>query len=666
MADNNPNNPQNTSSWFRTFSRSSSNTTKQQPPPSQPGSQPPQPPTLQTRHTFHHIPTPASSTTPSASPTTGSPPTRSHHPHHQHSQHHHHRKSAGATLRTVSSFLSLKSTSSSSANNRSGSGGGHGGGHGGGGGALEAMPASLSMLPLTEVDYHHHHHSGYSSYAGSEGGGSGGVRSRSGSGRGGNERGAGAGEPWHNPNLMQMAEMLSSVMGRMGAGERLDPTYHSCILSLIEGFYHLTRKLRDTEEKLAEIKDLRERELEQFRGMTEEWIETGEAYKAEVKRLELALAKESKDGVASVALARHGSLVDRIGSKRFHAKLKRLHDLQHQDTAKEEQALLEDEEEPVDLAEATSSYRTLSAIPRILDSDNDIALSRIVERREFEEVLARCKRREGRVRAAPVFVRPGGVPEPHDILKDTLRAQEDSKPTARQDVFTETAREHATADSAGQSSLTPSLESQSSLSTDNESSSSSDESPDTGVRPAQPYLSLFGKLKGGQKKGKKQSELSESSDQLRKDQRERKGKGVLPHLTITTSQSRHQETLLVQPTDKKERHRCYSFDKGGDEVLSVTSPLFPSEVDSPLEPSTNKIAPTPAETNRLFSVLGLRNAVPDSEGGVPAAPTSDSSSSSISHSTSTNTVKWVGEDDGGGDGTADGGSSDYGRREGSD
>jgi hypothetical protein len=136
-------------------------------------------------------------------------------------------------------------------------------------------------------------------------------------------------------------------------------SYHSCVLSLIEGFYHLTRKLREIEGKLAEIKDLRERELEQFRGMTEEWIETGEAYKAEVKRLELALAKESKDGVASVALARHGSLVDRVGSKRFHARLKRLHDFQHQDAAKEEQAPPEDEEEPLDLAEVTSSYRTL-------------------------------------------------------------------------------------------------------------------------------------------------------------------------------------------------------------------------------------------------------------------------------------------------------------------
>lgn len=109
-------------------------------------------------------------------------------------------------------------------------------------------------------------------------------------------------------------------------------SYNSCVLSLIEGFYRLTRKLRDTEAKLAELKDLRERELEQFRGMTEEWMEKGGAYKAEIKRLELALAKESKDGMASVALARHGSLIDRAGSKRFQAKLKRMSNTQENGT----------------------------------------------------------------------------------------------------------------------------------------------------------------------------------------------------------------------------------------------------------------------------------------------------------------------------------------------
>lgn len=279
-----------------------------------------------------------------------------------------------------------------------------------------------------------------------------------------------------------------------------------------------------------------------------------------------------------------------------------------------------------------------------------------MEQREFEECLARHQRREGRVRAAPVFVHPGGVPEPHDILGDTLRAKESSNRIISQDVFIETAPEHATAEGVVQSSLTPSFDSQSSLSTDNESTSSSDSSPDTEVESTQPAFSLFGKLKGGPNKGKKQSELSESSDQPRKHQRDRKGKGVLPQLTITTSHSRHQEPLLTQPTNKKERRRCYSFDKGGDEVLSVTSPLFSPGVDTPpLEPSMEGKVPTQAETNRLFSALsGLRSMVVDSEGSAPAAPPSDSSSSSISHSTSTNTVRWVGED-------IEGSNSDLGR-----
>ena len=152
-------------------------------------------------------------------------------------------------------------------------------------------------------------------------------------------------------------------------------SYNSCVLHLIEGFYRLTRRQRETEEQLAELKDLRERELEQFRGMTEEWMETGEAYKAEIKRLELALAQESKDGVARVALARHGSLVDRAGSKRFQARLKRINKTEslgcwlHSewegnsadrliDTARKERES-SSSPEPADLVEATSSYRTL-------------------------------------------------------------------------------------------------------------------------------------------------------------------------------------------------------------------------------------------------------------------------------------------------------------------
>jgi len=91
---------------------------------------------------------------------------------------------------------------------------------------------------------------------------------------------------------------------------------------LIEGFAKASQRVEIVEEKLKEIKCLREKELEQFRAISEEWIQREINYKAEIKRLELILAEESKDGVASVTLARHNTLVNRSESKRFEDKVK--------------------------------------------------------------------------------------------------------------------------------------------------------------------------------------------------------------------------------------------------------------------------------------------------------------------------------------------------------
>lgn len=96
------------------------------------------------------------------------------------------------------------------------------------------------------------------------------------------------------------------------------------MLALLEGFANLTRKLAQRDQELDKLKKLREMELEQFSGISKEWTQREESYKAEIKRLELVLAKESKDGVASVTLARQESLVDRSGTKRFQARLKRM------------------------------------------------------------------------------------------------------------------------------------------------------------------------------------------------------------------------------------------------------------------------------------------------------------------------------------------------------
>ncbi|KAK4147101.1 uncharacterized protein C8A04DRAFT_24895 [Dichotomopilus funicola] len=673
-------------SWFRSFARSgsggnhnnnattgASNTTTTKQPQSF------QPPSLQTRHTFHRVPTPIS--TPVESPTTDSPPTRRPNNAQHHPQGHHHRKSAGATLRTVSSFLSLK-------NGSHGSGGKIGRGRGRTSSSADAdlkradlglgqeggetevkrekakrrgreeerqrerraseeaaallihAPASLSMLPLTDVDY------ASSSVLGLEKSiyGAYGARNRSGSG-GGVASPAGVDREkemvdqgtWHNPNLMQMAEMLSSVMGRMSSSDRLDPRYHSCVLSLIEGFYQLTRKLRETEEKLDELQDLRERELDEFRGMTEEWMETGEAYKAEVKRLELALAKESKDGMASVALARNGSLVDRIGSKRFHARLKQLNNVQIQDINKSKKPTPAAQEQP-DYVAMTGS------MPRILDRQNDIELSRMLELRELEERQAHQKRQGGRLRAPPVFIHGHGAPESQHMFEETPRAQQLSFLDMNQGALDNTMREDVAGDCVPQARHVP-QNSLSSLSTDNESiSSSSSSSSDSDAGQSRGPFRLFGKTRGKpEKTNRKQSSLSDPTGLPHSSTG--KVKGGMSRLMMRSERFSNQESSLEPPPSNKDRRRRYSFEKGGDDLLTVTSPTFGPEVSRPCASSAGEGATNSSEAKASTRAKpGLRVIIPGRCDYEPSrTPLSDAGSSSVSHSTSMNTVRWVGE-----------------------
>lgn len=130
---------------------------------------------------------------------------------------------------------------------------------------------------------------------------------------------------WHNPSLMQMVETLQVAMiSKRDALAPLPVMYNSYILALVEGFAKLHEKLEACEMDLKELKFQREKDLEQFGAMSEEWMQRDDSYKKEIKRLELLLAKESKDGMASVVLARSDTLVDRSGSTHFQSRLKRL------------------------------------------------------------------------------------------------------------------------------------------------------------------------------------------------------------------------------------------------------------------------------------------------------------------------------------------------------
>ncbi|KAK3378318.1 hypothetical protein B0H63DRAFT_479546 [Podospora didyma] len=241
------------------------------------------------------------------------------------------------------------------------------------------------------------------SWDGSGGGAGGDVDSSGNSGGGGDLESGGDPEiAWHNPNLMQLVETLQAAMiSKRDALAPIPVMYNAYVLALLEGFGRVTKELRTAEDRLDELKNLREKELEQFRSMSEEWMRREGDYKAEIKRLELTLAKESKDGVLSVALARQESKIDRSASKRFQARLKRLSNSQEQELNKKIPE--EEERQKVDLSEATACYKTIGDMPRIHDPNNDVLMSRFVEEREkFDGRFQREQQQRDRFASNPV------------------------------------------------------------------------------------------------------------------------------------------------------------------------------------------------------------------------------------------------------------------------
>jgi hypothetical protein len=130
---------------------------------------------------------------------------------------------------------------------------------------------------------------------------------------------------WHNPSVDQMVETLQvAMMTKRDALVPIPIHYNSHVLALIESLRSMRRQLIEAEDQLTGLRCLREKELEQFRAMSEEWMTREDQYRAEIRRLELLMARNKELGMESVALARSGSLVDRGLRKPFQDRLKRL------------------------------------------------------------------------------------------------------------------------------------------------------------------------------------------------------------------------------------------------------------------------------------------------------------------------------------------------------
>lgn len=92
--------------------------------------------------------------------------------------------------------------------------------------------------------------------------------------------------------------------------EALDPRFNGALLQIFEAYRHLTDQQAVLEKQISEESDARSIDRSAMQQAEAKWEEEKQTYKAEVKRLELVIAK-GKRGVAEVALVRQDSLVRR-------------------------------------------------------------------------------------------------------------------------------------------------------------------------------------------------------------------------------------------------------------------------------------------------------------------------------------------------------------------
>lgn len=131
-----------------------------------------------------------------------------------------------------------------------------------------------------------------------------------------------ADQTWHNPNLVQMMDTVSSAIMSRGISEPIPRHLNSFVIGMVEEFRIRMGQQSALESQVTNMRKTREKEIQEFATMADEWKNHEIAYKAEVKRLEQIIA--AKDGMHSVVVARAGSVYNRGKSQAFQAKLNRL------------------------------------------------------------------------------------------------------------------------------------------------------------------------------------------------------------------------------------------------------------------------------------------------------------------------------------------------------
>lgn len=129
-------------------------------------------------------------------------------------------------------------------------------------------------------------------------------------------------QTWHNPNLTQMMDTVSSAIMSNGISQPIPRHLNSFVVGMIEEFRIRLSTQSTLETKNEELRAAQKKEILEFAAMAEEWKHREAGFQAEVRRLEQIIANQA--GVSSVVFARAGSVYNRNDAKDFQAKLNRL------------------------------------------------------------------------------------------------------------------------------------------------------------------------------------------------------------------------------------------------------------------------------------------------------------------------------------------------------
>ncbi|KXJ92799.1 hypothetical protein Micbo1qcDRAFT_202984 [Microdochium bolleyi] len=134
------------------------------------------------------------------------------------------------------------------------------------------------------------------------------------------------------PKLEELAGSVQQVLLSRGNMASLPIEYNANVLHIVNGLFKTKRELKKSEDLREEITARHEVDRREWLELADEWMTREQQYKAEVKRLELALSKISPNGVEAVAVARSNSIVDRGGTRRIASRIQKLRESPKRDS----------------------------------------------------------------------------------------------------------------------------------------------------------------------------------------------------------------------------------------------------------------------------------------------------------------------------------------------